>query len=167
MNPKHYFFLCLTLASLLSGCKTFDEGASQEVEVSTIPAGATVIANGEERGVTPVTLELGRKISHRLVFHKPGYLPAEQMVNPTRSERSDPYFKVAFIEKSGAHNDLKPNPVIVELTPDFMPAYPGVDPYNEMMQLLSIVDSRRDSGQISAEEHRYLTNRVFEFYGVK
>jgi len=73
----------ITLA--LSGCASIQSGTSQNVKVSSNPAGATVyvalkkdgvVTNKVAVGVTPLTVTLSRK--HGAVFvEKEGYTPVE------------------------------------------------------------------------------------------
>ena len=49
--------LCVAIA----GCASMRNGRTQMVEISSVPAGARVVVDGESRGVTPTVLELPRK----------------------------------------------------------------------------------------------------------
>lgn len=51
----------LVMAFCGSGCASMRNGRTQMVEVSSVPAGARVVVDGESRGVTPTVLELPRK----------------------------------------------------------------------------------------------------------
>jgi hypothetical protein len=47
------------------------------VSIASVPSGASVTINGQDRGKTPVAVELPRKDKHLLKIELPGYLPFE------------------------------------------------------------------------------------------
>jgi hypothetical protein len=52
---------------LLTSCATILEGSRQEVSIHSNPAGANIFINGENKGATPRTILMKRKISARTV----------------------------------------------------------------------------------------------------
>jgi hypothetical protein len=67
--------ICALLCILIStGCATIYSGNHDTVHFSTVPQGAKIEINGENMGVTPVSLELKRSLGKRVVsFTKEGY----------------------------------------------------------------------------------------------
>ena len=67
------FVVIVSFCASLSGCATLMCGTSQNVPVSSNPAGATLQVDGSGSFTTPATLRLERKRDHILVFTKDGY----------------------------------------------------------------------------------------------
>ena len=67
----------LAAAILVSGCATMMNGPTQAVRVKSQPAGARVVVDGCETGVTPLTVRLSRMGSHRVRVELDGYEPYE------------------------------------------------------------------------------------------
>ena len=63
-------FLC---GMLVSGCATVINGTTQKVGVSSIPPGATVLIDNQQKIITPGTVWLARDQSHTFFFKKEGY----------------------------------------------------------------------------------------------
>ncbi len=69
-----YKILPLLLIIVSAGCGSIMRGSTQEIPISSNPSGATVIVNGQERGKTPLTVELKRKGQrHRIEVTKKGF----------------------------------------------------------------------------------------------
>ncbi|SRR5579885_665601 len=67
----------------LSGCATITGGTGpQKIKVASNPPGATVIVDGQPCGMTPATLNLDRKVEHRIELEKDGYMLAEADLKP-------------------------------------------------------------------------------------
>ena len=66
--------LLLALCSAVSGCATIVHlGGNEELSVSSEPAGAKVVIDGTERGVTPLATKVERKKDHAVVLTKEGF----------------------------------------------------------------------------------------------
>lgn len=75
-------FLSLILAAgMLSSCASVINGRTQDVGISSNPAGATVTVDGINKGVTPCNLLLKRNESHTITIEKEGYQPASATVS--------------------------------------------------------------------------------------
>jgi hypothetical protein len=160
-------FACTLLVtlSLLSGCRYFKEGAPQTVSVYSFPAGADVRMSGEVVGQTPMELQLGRKVSHQIVLEKAGYKPYTQAILPTLNDLATSRVKFQIAEDLGYYYDLQPSPVEVQLDPSILPNSRGYDAFGEMTELVLEVDRQRESGQIDPVEHKYIVDRILQFYG--
>lgn len=62
---------------LVTGCASIMHGTSQDVGISSSPSSATVWANGQQLGKTPLTTKLARKENHIVKIELPGYMPYE------------------------------------------------------------------------------------------
>jgi len=67
--------LCIGILS--ASCATIMLSTSQEVGISSNPAGAKVTNNGVEAGKTPVVLDLKRKNNYKIKIELEGYQPYE------------------------------------------------------------------------------------------
>lgn len=63
----------LSLAGTLSGCATMFCGTEDEIEIASFPQGASLYANGEYVGRTPVKLDMNRDSHPLIVLKKDGY----------------------------------------------------------------------------------------------
>ena len=78
MSQQHRKLLCAPLIlaayTLLSGCATIVHlGGNEELNVSSEPAGAKVVIDGTERGLTPLATKVERKKDHAVVLTKEGF----------------------------------------------------------------------------------------------
>jgi hypothetical protein len=62
---------------ILIGCATIMHGTRQDVSISSTPSAAAVTVDGQERGKTPVSVELSRKDKHLIKIELVGYAPFE------------------------------------------------------------------------------------------
>ncbi|MCG5531603.1 PEGA domain-containing protein [Halorhodospira halochloris] len=76
MNIKK-ILIAAALASVVTGCASIMHGTTQDVGISSSPSNATVWANGQQLGKTPLTTKLARKENHIIKIELPGYLPYE------------------------------------------------------------------------------------------
>jgi len=77
-NAALFLILTLMIALLAAGCATITGSTSQRIPVTSFPAGARVIVNGVERGVTPLELMLSKNREHRIIrIESLGYHPME------------------------------------------------------------------------------------------
>jgi len=74
------FVLVMTIASILlaQNCAMVTRKGNQRIPVTSSPAGAKVIINGVEQGVTPLEIRLPRKGKRQVIrIESPGYNPFE------------------------------------------------------------------------------------------
>lgn len=60
--------------------------------ITTTPAGATVLLNGDYRGDTPLQLELAPGREHRLSVRKTGFRHADELLNPLPNARIERFY---------------------------------------------------------------------------
>ena len=63
----------LVALSFISGCASVINGVSQNLTFNSDPEGASVMIDGLEMGVTPVSLELPKNKYSNVLFRKEGY----------------------------------------------------------------------------------------------
>lgn len=124
----------LSLAGTLSGCATMFCGTSEDVKIESFPSGASVFANGEFVGKTPVAVAMNRDSHPLLVLKKDGYadtrVQIEQEVNEACWLNLIGGWPVAWIPafildaRSGASSEYSEEQVVIPLLAT--DAYQGV-----------------------------------------
>ena len=125
---------------VLSGCATVTGGTGpQKIKVASDPPGAAIIVDGRQCGITPATLNLDRKVEHRIELEKAGYVPAEADLKP----KINPWIfgnvvvggliGVVVDLATDSERRLSPGKVDVHLSPagGTTPASPGTPPVQE------------------------------------
>ena len=62
---------------IVAGCASIIHGGSQDIGVSTSPAGAKVTVDNQSTGITPFVAKLSRKGDHIIRLELDGYQPTE------------------------------------------------------------------------------------------
>jgi hypothetical protein len=158
------FTLGIVTSLLASGCATLEKGTRHNVTVESAPRGATVIVNGQVAGVTPIMLGLSRQRSHEVTIERPGYVSEHVTILSVPNEAAQAYVRFDLDRQSGAHRDLVPSAIRVDLDPLLLPERVGRDPISELAMKVLDVDELLYRGEIDANEHRYLINRLLRFY---
>ena len=65
--------LTLSLLIALNGCATIMHGTMQDIGVTTDPAGADLLVDGEQHYKSPATIALKRKHDHTVEISQEGY----------------------------------------------------------------------------------------------
>ncbi|MBC2596115.1 PEGA domain-containing protein [Ruficoccus amylovorans] len=154
----------LLISVFATGCSTFEKGSPEAVEVQSFPPGANVYVNGDLVGQTPYTVELGRKSTATVEVEKDGYRTKTVSVAPIENENSRDVVQFGLLHEVGYYQSLSPNPISVQLVPNEIPTSRSADQYGEMLELISVVDQQRESGQIDPVEHKYKVEKIIEFY---
>lgn len=82
MIKKVSFLVSAVIALfLITGCATIIHGTRQSVAISSNPSKAVVTIDGQERGSTPLTVDLKRNDTHSVKIELDGYLPYELNLN--------------------------------------------------------------------------------------
>jgi hypothetical protein len=64
------------------GCATITGGGrDQKVKITSNPAGAAVVVDGQPQGETPATVDLSRKTEHQVALSYPGCEPAQMTIH--------------------------------------------------------------------------------------
>ncbi len=72
----------LALSLLFSACASFEEGVPQQVVIVSFPTEASVYIDGNATGITPLIIDLTRKVSHEIRLEKQGYNTAVRYFTP-------------------------------------------------------------------------------------
>ena len=120
---------CVALAAslLLPACATVTRGTKQQFVIDSTPSAADVALSTGQTCVTPCKLKLKRKDGFVATFTKAGYAPAQAEVKSKLSGGGAAAgagnvlvggILGGIVDGSnGSLNDLKPNPLVVELAP--------------------------------------------------
>ena len=65
--------ILLFVIGFTSSCQTIVRGSKEMVSINTNPEGAKVTIDGNESGITPLSINLSRCIDHNIIFEKNGY----------------------------------------------------------------------------------------------
>jgi len=77
-NAVLLVLMTITSILLTPNCATLTRRRTQRIPVTSFPAGATVIVNGRQQGVTPLEISLDRKKKGQVVrIESPGYNPLD------------------------------------------------------------------------------------------
>ena len=125
----------LALAGSLAGCATVTRGVRESWTVRTEPPGASVKTSiGGSCDATPCTLRIRRKSDFDVTISKAGYQTAFAKVGHKSSRAGEAALlgNAVFGGVIGAYTDatngatmeLKPNPLVVTLTPETAAATP-------------------------------------------
>ena len=63
----------LYVGLLAGGCATITRGSTQDVSISSTPAGASVFVDGEHKGITPTTVKMKRSNDHTVQISMEGH----------------------------------------------------------------------------------------------
>lgn len=158
------FSLAVLVALFTSGCATMTHGPNQRVVITSWPQGATVIDNGEEIGETPLVAWLSRKTAHEITLEKEGYAPEEATLLTVPNAPSKAFIQFDIDRTIGAHSNLEPGAIHVELDPLMIPEEPAEDPVAELGAKVVELDERLANGEITQEEYDYLLSRLLQYY---
>ena len=77
MKKTSLIISALAFSLILISCGTIMQGTTQQVGISSSPSNADVTINGQNKGTTPLTVDLKRKDSHMVRLELQGYEPFE------------------------------------------------------------------------------------------
>ncbi|MFP4157840.1 MAG: PEGA domain-containing protein [Opitutales bacterium] len=154
----------LVLITLLAGCQHLKVGVPQEVVILSYPTEASVYINGVAQGITPMTVELPRKVNHEVRLEKRGYNPAVKYFTPVPNEKSKNFIRFGLKEDLGYYVDLDPATMRAKMRSDLVPSSMGADPFEKMALQALQADNQLETGKISPEEHKYIIEQIIEFF---
>ncbi len=117
----------LAAVLILGGCATVTRGTTDQVQMRSVPVGATATASTGQTCTTPCTITVGRKDEFSVHFEKPGFTSQDIQVKTQASGAGQAALAgnlvvggivgLATDASTGATLDHVPNPVSVELRP--------------------------------------------------
>lgn len=152
------------IATLISGCANMEKGAPQEVSIVSFPTAASVYVNGEAVGITPLKMSLPRKVTHEVRLEKNGYNSTVKYITPVPNEASKNFIRFGLADDMGRYVDLTPGTLKAELKSELVPSSIGNDPFERMAKQALEADRRLESGEISAQEHKFIIEQIIEFF---
>lgn len=163
---KHHLFTsaALLVISLLSGCTYFERGVPQEVVILSFPNEASVYINGQAAGITPMTVDLPRKMTHEIRLERYGYNNAVKYCSPVPNERSQNFVRFGLSRDLGYYVDLTPGTMKSELKSGLVPASIGADPFEKLALQALEADRQLEEGTITPLEHRVAIEQILDFF---
>jgi hypothetical protein len=147
----------LSLLLVFSGCATIMHGTTQDIGVTTDPAGAELIVDGEQRYTSPAVIPMKRKDDHRVLITREGYKKELVEIKGKLSWAVAGDFLAGgaigygIDAATGAQRRLEPEKVEVRLRPLDAPAGGGKAKTRE--EKLKELTALREEGKISQEEY--------------
>jgi hypothetical protein len=154
----------LPMLAVLSGCASFERGVPQKVIILSFPSEASVYINGEATGITPMEVNLPRKLTHEIRLEKNGYNPAVKYFAPVPNEKAENFIRFGLKEDMGYYVDLEPGTMKAKLRSELVPNSTGADPFARMAQQALAADAQLEAGQITPLEHKVIIEQIIEFF---
>lgn len=172
MNRKissslHSLIMCAVsvAASLaLAGCSSLEKGLPQEVTIVSFPSEASIYINGEPMGITPMQIELPRKVTHEVKLEKNGYNSALKYFAPVANEKANNFIRFGLSEDLGHYVDLEPRTMQTDMQSELVPSSVGADPFARMARQALQADSLLEAGKITPEEHKHAIEQIISFF---
>ncbi len=164
MKSSVYIIPALALSLLFSACASFEKGKPQEVVILSFPTEASVYIDGEASGVTPLTVDLPRKVTHEIRLEKAGFNPAVKYFTPVPNERGENLVRFGLAQDLGYYHDLEPSVMEAKMKSDLVPNSTGADPFERMAQQALEADQQLEAGEITPLEHKYIIEQIIEFF---
>jgi len=139
-------------------------GVPQEVVILSFPTEASVYVNGEAAGITPLTIDLPRKVNHEIRLEKRGYNPAVKYVTPVPNEKADNFIRFGLQKDLGYYVDLEPSKMKAKMRSELVPTSIGADPFEKMAVQALRADAKLEAGEITPLEHKYIIEQIIEFF---
>ena len=158
-----YSPLLLALA-FITGCASLRDGLPQEVVILSFPSEASVYINGVATGITPLEIELPRKLNHEIRLEKAGYNSAVKYITPVPNEKSKNLIRFGLSRDLGHYVDLEPGTLKAKMQSDLVPNSSGSDPFARMAQRALEADRRLEAGEISPLEHKVIIEQIIAFF---
>lgn len=156
--------IALLSAMFFSGCEHMRTGVPQEVVILSFPTEASVYIDGKATGITPMTVELPRKVNHEIRLEKRGYNPAVKYVTPVPNEKSKNFIRFGLQKDLGYYVDLEPGKMKAKMRSELVPTSTGADPFEKMAVQALKADARLEAGEITPLEHKYVIEQIIEFF---
>jgi hypothetical protein len=164
-RPPAIVVFFATLLALLSGCAMVTNGLRQSVEIASVPAGATVLIDGEQAGVTPLTVNLARAHTHRVELRKTGFVSVTQVLRSQPDEYLRRPVRFGLDLDSGAAYELTPAAINAELKPEATNTPTSGDAFEQMTAAVLAADDLWYRGTVSETEHREMIEKILARFG--
>lgn len=160
--------LPLTLAVLattfFSGCELMRTGVPQDVVILSFPTQSEVFIDGESAGLTPLAIELPRKVNYEVRLEKAGYNPAVKYFTPVPNEKAENFIRFGLSRDLGYYVDLEPRKMKTKMKSELVPNSLGADPFEKMAVQALKADEKLAAGEITPLEHKVIIQQIIEFF---
>ena len=164
MNLSIYIIPVLALSLFFSACASFDEGTPQQVVIVSFPAEASVYIDGNATGITPLTVNLPRKLSHEIRLEKAGYNSAVKYFTPVPNDKNENFVRFGLAQDLGYYHDLEPGIMEAKMKSELVPNSTGADPFERMAQQALEADRQLQAGEVTPLEHKYIIEQILKFF---
>ena len=164
MKSPIYIIPALAISLLFSACASFEKGKPQEVVILSFPTEASVYIDGNAAGITPMTVDLPRKISHEIRLEKEGFNPSVKYFTPVANDKSKNFVRFGLAQDLGYYHDLEPAVMEAKMKSELVPNSTGADPFERMAQQALEADRQLEAGEITPLEHKYIIEQILEFF---
>ncbi|MEM7790827.1 MAG: PEGA domain-containing protein [Verrucomicrobiota bacterium] len=164
MKQSLVFTPILICLVFLTGCASLRDGLPQEVVILSFPSAASVYINGQAAGVTPLEIELPRRLNHEIRLEKRGYNSAVKYITPVPNEKSKQLVRFGLSKDLGYYVDLEPGTLKAKMKSELVPTSSGSDPFERMAERAIEADRRLENGEISPLEHKVIIAQIIEFF---
>lgn len=144
----------------LAGCAAHRE----TVRIESQPPGATVRVNGEERGTTPLDVELATRGAHTVRLERLGFVTTEVRLVPVQNPERQGYVRLGPRVQSGYYKTFAQNPVEVVLRSNLVPATRGMGGLGGMAERVRTADAMLEEGVITGEDHALVIKQIMGAY---
>ncbi len=131
--------------------------------VRSTPSGAATSINGTLVGQTPFKVNLFRNEVYRLDFEKPGFQPSAALLLPSSANYDQRYLRWGIDYDLGVATELIPDQLAVEMDPA-LGDVTDADRFTEMSAQITRADAMLASGEISAEDYKFLVGKIVSLY---
>ncbi|MCC5805613.1 MAG: PEGA domain-containing protein [Opitutales bacterium] len=160
MQPHRLLPLPALVLSLFAGCAAHRE----TVRIESYPPGAVVHVNGEERGTTPLEVELETRRPHSLRMERTGFVAEDLRLVPVQNPAKNGLLRFGPRVQSGYYQTFSPNPVAVTLRSTLVPPARGMGGLGAMAERVRTADAMLEEGAITAEDHGWIVQQIIEAY---
>ena len=164
--PVH-IISALALALLVSACASFEKGVPQQVIIVSFPTEASVYIDGVATGITPLIVDLPRKVSHEIRLEKQGYNTAVKYFTPVPNDKNQNFIRFGLAQDLGYYHDLEPRVMEAKMRSGLVPKSIGADPFERMAQQALQADQQLEAGEITPLEHKYIIEQIITFFESK
>jgi hypothetical protein len=164
MRSPRYTILPILASLFLAACASFEKGTPQEVVILSFPTEASVYIDGVPVGITPITLDLPRKVSHEIRLEKNGFNSAVKFFTPVPNDKAENFIRFGLSEDLGYYVDLEPKVMEAKMQSDLVPNSVGTDPFERMAKRALDADKRLENGEITPLEHKYIIEQIIAFF---
>jgi hypothetical protein len=144
----------------LAGCAS----VKQDVTITTVPPGARIEVDGQEVGVSPVTVELTTREAHAVTASLPGFHPTNRVLHSVPNDASGNFVRFGLLDAAGGYRELETSSLHLELTSSLVPQTRGIQPFEDLASRIVQADDLLADGRITPEIHRLIVGQLLALY---